>query len=161
MKYLLPVIVLAMLTACGSDPKKPSRPATDPSTVKMQEDSKADVPKTEKPVTVKPEKEISHESAPNPAAENKVISMILDLPEVKKMSNEIRRKTKGTHKLKVYVSDTPSDDQEYYTVVVAEDNGGSLVSMENFRVYPDNSITYYSVAKDIEMSLKDWRSLRE
>ena len=157
MKQLLILAVLPLLlVACGSDPKKQAKAETDPS-VGMQE-TPADAPEPAKPVTVKPAKEpISHDAKPNRAAEDELLSMILDLPEVRKMDTEIRKKSDGKRGLKTFISGRPSDDEEYYTVSVAEDNGSSFATYYTFHVYPDRSVMYYDVVEDRELTLKAWK----
>ena len=158
LKQLFPVVLLVViLAACGSDPKK--QPAAVPETVPVEKTEQPQQPSTGiKPSTpTKPKEKVSHNAKPNPAVENKLLDRILALPEIQKIDKSIRKKSKNARGLNAFISGRPSDDKEYYTVSVAEDNGGAMVSLYTFNVFPDNTITYYSIAKDIEMSLEDWK----
>lgn len=93
--------------------------------------------------------------------EDKLISQVWQLPEVKSLSDKIERESKGKRHLVGRISSTPSDDQEYYGVSVAEDNGEALATYFEFRIYPDNTMYYYDVVEDQELSLKEWRAQKK
>ena len=90
--------------------------------------------------------------------EDKLIGEIWKLPEVQALSDKIERESKGKRHLVGRVSSEPSDDQEYYGISIAEDNGEALATYFEFRIYPDNSIYYYDVVEDQELTLKEWRA---
>ncbi len=162
MKLLFSLLMIALLvTACNNDPAKnpvmgedyphAGQPEEQPAAKKKAAQStKKDKPAAE-------DDEASHEAKPNPTAEEKVVDLVLDLPEIQKMDESIRKKSDGKRGLKAFVSNRPSDDEEYYTVSVAEDNGQSLATYYTFHVYPDYSIQYYDVVSDSEKTLKEWR----
>ena len=89
--------------------------------------------------------------------EDQLIDLIWKLPEVKRLGSEIEKNSKGEHHLVLRVSSEPSDDQEYYGISVAEDNGDALVTYYTFYVYPGNEIFYYDAIEDRELSLDEWR----
>lgn len=152
-------VLILILAACNNDPEKnpvmgedyphANRPDAEP------EAKKKPAPAKEKDTPV--EDEASHEAKPNASAEDKIMQLVLDLPEIRKMDEKIRKKTDGKRGLQAMVSNRPSDDEEYYTVSVAEDNGESLATYYTFHVYPDYSMMYYDVISDSEMTLKEWR----
>lgn len=160
MKLLFPLLIAGLfITACNNDPAKnppmgedypyANRPEAQPEAKKKAAQPEKDAPA--------PETEESHEAKPNPTAEDKIVQLVLDLPEIQKMDESIRKKSNGKRGLKAYVSNRPSDDEEYYTVSVAEDNGQALATYYTFHIYPDYSIQYYDVINDSEMTLKEWR----
>ena len=79
------------------------------------------------------------------------------IQEVIDLDKTIRKKTKNKRGLSTRISSEPSDDQEYYGVTVAEDNGESYATYYEFHIYPDYSIRYYDVVEDRELTLEDWR----
>jgi hypothetical protein len=102
----------------------------------------------------------THTAPKNKDAESKLLDDIMAMPEIRELSETVKNGSGGKHKVKAYVAARPSDDAEYYTVDVAEDNGGALTTLHIFRVYPDETVVY-DVARDKEVSLKEWRrSLR-
>ncbi|MNU69882.1 hypothetical protein D3C71_592800 [compost metagenome] len=116
-------------------------------------------PKPEEKTKVeKPQKEV-HVKVTN--QENKLIDQVWKLPEVKELSDKIEKESKGKRHLVGRISSEPSDDQEYYGVSVAEDNGQALATYFEFRIYPDNTIYYYDVVEDRELSLKEWRAQKK
>lgn len=90
--------------------------------------------------------------------EDKLIDEIWKLPEVQALSDKIDRESKGKRHLVGRISSEPSDDQEYYGISIAEDNGEALATYFEFHIYPDNSIYYYDVVEDLELTLKEWRA---
>jgi hypothetical protein len=90
--------------------------------------------------------------------EDKLIDQIWKLPEVQALSDKIDRESNGKRHLVGRISSEPSDDQEYYGISIAEDNGEALATYFEFRIYPDNSIYYYDVVEDQELTLKEWRA---
>lgn len=115
---------------------------------------------TEKPKTesAKPKKD-THVKLTN--TEDKLIDQVWQLAEVKALSDKIERESKGKRHLMGRISSTPSDDQEYYGISISEDNGEALATYFEFRIYPDNSIYYYDVVEDRELTLKEWRAQKK
>lgn len=97
------------------------------------------------------------EAATPVSAEDKVTQAVWSIPEVMALDARIRKKTGGKRGLKTMIASEPSDDQEYFFVSVAEDNGEALATYWQFRVYPDMTIYYYDVVEDGEMTLDEWR----
>lgn len=95
------------------------------------------------------------------ATEDKLIGKVWQLPEVKALSEKIDRESNGKRHLVGRISSEPSDDQEYYGISVSEDNGEALATYFEFRIYPDNSIYYYDVVEDEELTLKEWRAQKK
>lgn len=112
----------------------------------------------EKPKVKEPQKEVHVKVSKQ---ENKLIDQVWKLPEVKDLSDKIEKESKGKRHLVGRISSEPSDDQEYYGVSVAEDNGQALATYFEFRIYPDNQIYYYDVVEDRELSLKEWRAQKK
>lgn len=108
--------------------------------------------------TPKPKKE-THIQITN--TEDKLINQVWQLPEVRALSDKIERESKGKRHLVGRISSSPSDDQEYYGVSISEDNGEALATYFEFRIYPDNSIYYYDVVEDQELTLKEWRAQKK
>lgn len=94
----------------------------------------------------------------NTRTEDKLIVKVWNLPEVKALSDKVERESKGKRHLVGRISSFPSDDQEYYGISISEDNGEALATYFEFRIYPDNSIYYYDVVEDRELTLKEWRT---
>lgn len=92
--------------------------------------------------------------------EDQLIDKVYDLPEVQELEASIRKKSGGKRNLSLRISSEPSDDQEYYGVTVAEDNGAALATYYEFHVYPGFEIRYYDVVEDQEISLDEWRKSR-
>jgi hypothetical protein len=93
------------------------------------------------------------------ASEDKVIGLVWQLKEVKELNALVRKNSKNKLGIKTYIASEPGDDQEYYAVAVAEDNGGSLVNHYFIHIYPDFSLRYYDVVQDREMTIEEWRSM--
>lgn len=91
------------------------------------------------------------------STEDRIIDKVYNLPEVQALEASVRKKSGGERNLSLRISSEPSDDQEYYGVTVAEDNGAALATYYEFRVYPDFSIRFYDVVEDSEISLEEWR----
>ena len=89
---------------------------------------------------------------------DKLIDRIWQLPEVKALADKVAKESKGKRHLTGRISSMPSDDQEYYGVSISEDNGEAMATYFEFRIYPDNSIYYYDVVEDKELTLKEWRA---
>lgn len=89
--------------------------------------------------------------------ENELIDLVWKLPEVQSLSKELETKSKNKRHLSMRISSEPSDDQEYYGITVAEDNGLALATYYEFHVYPGNEIRYYDAIEDQELTLEEWR----
>jgi len=78
--------------------------------------------------------------------DDKIMDLVLMLPEVRNADNYVRRGTKDKRHLFTYVKSEPSNDNNFYEVVVAEDNGYAyhthfifLVNAKTYAVlYQDN-----------------------
>ena len=90
--------------------------------------------------------------------ESKIINKIQQLPEVKKASAALERRTNGKRHIKYVVYERPSKEFKYYWVKVMEDNGEMYVSDFNFYINPKTlSIKYLDTDNDSVMDLKTWR----
>lgn len=150
--YSILVVVVLIIASCGESAEKKT-----PETVIPQEQET-----TENAVTEQNEPKQEAQPAKTPAerkeaSEDKVTAKIWALPEVIDLNASIRKKTKNKRGLSTRISSEPSDDQEYYGVTVAEDNGASYATYYEFHIYPDYSIRYYDIVEDRELTLEEWR----
>jgi hypothetical protein len=86
-----------------------------------------------------------------PVTEEKVISDIKELPEVKGNADQAG------------IAERPTDEKEYYLVETGtrgEDNFSRLFMFRVY-VYPKYEIKFYDPAGDTEMSLAEWRSKKQ
>lgn len=142
--------LLLLVTACSetnSENKELSNNSMDKDTVEVQTNSTA---------TGRTKKSTETHISTSPQ-EDELIDLIGKLPEIKRLGTEIEKNSKGEHHLALRVSSEPSDDQEYYGISVAEDNGDALVNYYTFYIYPGNEIFYYDPIEDRELSLDEWR----
>jgi hypothetical protein len=159
MKNYKPIAALlfsALLFSCGDNAEEKEIPEA-PVEI-LDETDGTNVEKTEPKETPKPKKD-THVKLSD--TEDKLIAKVWTLPEVKALSDKIERESKGKRHLVGRISSEPSDDQEYYGVSVSEDNGEALATYFEFRIYPDNSIYYYDVVEDEELTLKEWRAQKK
>lgn len=146
------ILLTALLFSCGDNQEEIKIPEATAESQAPQEDPKPEVGKKE------PKKLTGDMHVQNTRTEDNLIGKIWNLPEVKALSDKIERESKGKRHLVGRISSSPSDDQEYYGISISEDNGEALATYFEFRIYPDNSIYYYDVAEDREMTLKEWRA---
>lgn len=149
---LFSIAAVALLTACGNEPAKqdpvvPGAPTETPAAekTKVQDDAA---------LTREPKENLE---ARKVASENKVMDQVWNIPEVAELDKSIRQKSKGKRGISTFISGEPSDDQEYYLVSVAEDNGDAMATYYQFCIYPDYSVRFYDVATDEIITLKEWR----
>ncbi|WP_343631406.1 hypothetical protein [Fluviicola sp.] len=150
-KPIAAILFTTLLFSCGDTPEETEVPVAPVETEKSVDGTKveteAEAPKPKKDTHVKITK-----------TEDKLIDEIWKLPEVQALSDKVERESKGKRHLVGRISSEPSDDQEYYGISISEDNGEALATYFEFRIYPDNSIYYYDVAEDEELTLKEWRA---
>jgi len=156
MKKLLLYVPLLLLAACGGNDK----PET-PEIPQMKEPAVNPAPQTNDRKNNADSEEEEHEAPKNRQAEEKVMSLVVDLPEVRKLDKQIRKHTNGKFGVSIYIASGPGDDQEYYSVAVAENTELRLVNQYFIRVYPDMSLRYYDPVEDREMTLKEWRKSKK
>ena len=155
-KPIAAVLFSALLFSCGDNveekeiPEAPVEVHDETDGTKVEQNEPAETPRPKKDSHVK----LS-------ATEDKLIDKVLALPEVQALSDKISRESKGKRHLVGRISSEPSDDQEYYGISVSEDNGEALATYLEFRIYPDNSIYYYDVVEDEELTLKEWRAQKK
>ena len=90
--------------------------------------------------------------------EDQVVSLIMNLDEVKRKDSLVKKESKGKRNLSTYVETPPTAADPYYWVKVAEDNGGSYVTYYSFGVQAKtHAIKYYDVVQDSLISLSQWR----
>lgn len=148
------ILFTTLLLSCGGNTEEKQEVETLVESEPLKDEPKEDLKKESK----KPTKD-THIKITN--TEDKLISQVWQLPEVKNLSDKIERESKGKRHLVGRISSTPSDDQEYYGVSVSEDNGEALATYFEFRIYPDNSLYYYDVVEDQELTLKEWRAQKK
>lgn len=152
MRYPIFIAVALIITSCGESPEKTTPETVVPPKEETQKDDGAQQDQ--------PEKEIPSVATPaerKESSEDKIIDKVWAIQEVIDLDKTIRKKTKNKRGLSTRISSEPSDDQEYYGVTVAEDNGESYATYYEFHVYPDYNIRYYDVVEDQELSLEEWR----
>lgn len=154
-KPIAAILFTTLLFSCG-DPAEENQIPEAP--VEAQEEVDGTKVETKKEEVPKPKKDTHIQITDT---EDKLISKISQLPEVKTLSEKIERESKGKRHLVSRISSSPSDDQEYYGVSVSEDNGEALATYFDFRIYPDNSIYYYDAVQDKELTLKEWRTQKK
>lgn len=153
-KPIAAILFTAILFSCG-DNSEEKEITTSPAETEKNIDGTKVEPEIETP---KPKKDTHVKIS---KTEDKLIDQIWGLPEVQALSDKIERESKGKRHLIGRVSSEPSDDQEYYGISIAEDNGEALATYLEFRIYPDNSIYYYDVVEDQELTLKEWRARKK
>ncbi|ASS49346.1 MAG: hypothetical protein A3D31_03520 [Candidatus Fluviicola riflensis] len=148
--YPILVSVVLIIASCGESTEKTTPEIVIPQKEETPENvvTEQDTPNTKPGMTPAERKE---------ASEDKIIAKVWAIPEVIDLNNSIRKKTKNKRGLSTRISSEPSDDQEYYGVTVAEDNGESYATYYEFHIYPDYSIRFYDVVQDRELTLEEWR----
>ncbi len=90
--------------------------------------------------------------------EKKILTKVLELPEVRERAKEIDSLSHHTRKLKVMIAGEPTEEEPYYYVKAVEDNGGNFVTHLHFYVDPKNmEIKVYDVVEDLTFTLEEWR----
>jgi len=91
--------------------------------------------------------------------EDLIYRKISALHEVKKISADIEKASKGKLHIAIIIQGTPKELKEkYYWVQVGEDNEDRFVAYYNFYVYPDKmEIKYLDTVNDKIISLTKWR----
>ena len=90
--------------------------------------------------------------------EDIVVNLIMNLDEVKHKSAQVVKASKGDRHLSTYIEIRPTVTDPYYSVKVAEDNGGSYVAYYSFAVHSKtHEIAYYDVIRDSLISINQWR----
>ncbi len=155
-KSIAAILFSALLFSCGDNVEEkeiPEAPVEIQDEVDGTQVDQKDIKETPKP------KKDSHVKLSD--TEDKLIDQVWALPEVQALSDKIDRESKGKRHLVGRISSEPSDDQEYYGISISEDNGEALATYFEFRIYPDNSIYYYDVVEDEELTLKKWRAQKK
>jgi len=103
-----------------------------------------------------------HKQAAGPniavSKEDKVITLVMELDEVKRKSAQVTKNSNGKRHLATYVETLPTATDPNYWVKVAEDNGGSYVTYYSFAVdAATHNICYYDVTQDSLISITQWR----
>lgn len=153
-KSIAAILTATILFSCGGNSEEKQIPEALADSVETVDGTKVEQ-KKEAPT---PKKD-THVQITN--TEDKLIDQVWHLPEVKALSDKIERESKGKRHLVGRISSEPSDDQEYYGISISEDNGEALATYFEFRIYPDNSIYYYDVVEDQELTLKEWRAQKK
>lgn len=155
-KPIAAILFSTLLFSCGDNVEE--QEITETPVEVQQETDGTQVDQKEIKGTPKPKKD---EHVQLSETEDKLIDKVWALPEVQALSDKINRESKGKRHLVRRISSEPSDDQEYYGISVSEDNGEALATYFEFRIYPDNSIYYYDVVEDEELTLKEWRAQKK
>jgi len=153
-KSIAAIVLTSLFVSCADNTEEKKLPAVPEETEQEIDGTKVEEPK-EAP---KPKKD-THVQVTK--TEDKLIDEIWRLPEVKALADKVERESKGKRHLVGRISSEPSDDQEYYGISISEDNGEALATYFDFHIYPDNSIYYYDVVEDKELSLKEWRAQKK
>ncbi len=152
MRYPILIAVVVIIAACGESPEK-----TTPETVLPQKEETTENTVSEQDTPQPDAKPAMTPAERKESSEDKIMDKVWAIQEVIDLDKTIRKKTKNKRGLSTRISSEPSDDQEYYGVTVAEDNGESYATYYEFHIYPDYSIRYYDVVEDRELTLEDWR----
>ena len=114
-------------------------------------------------LNVKEVAEISRYLSQSKQIENKIITDILSLPEVKKEAINIEKSSNGERKLISWISKTPNRDNDwYYWVKIGEDNGDAFATHFNFRIDPTNlDVKFLEVLNNKLLSINEWRGWRK
>jgi len=155
--FILACSLFVLISSCGEN-NLSKTPMDDmkPASVKSDKPNSDEIPDPyleQPPAVEKP----TYKTSLKDETEQKIMDQIWKLKEVIELDATIRKKTKEQRGLSTFISSEPSDDQEYYGVSVAEDNGASYATYYQFHIYPDFSIRFYDVVEDQERSLKEWR----
>lgn len=153
-KPIAAILSATLLFSCGDNSEEKQIPEAPVDSIETVDGTKVE----QKEETPKPKKD-THVQITN--TEDKLINQVWQLPEVKVLSDKIERESKGKRHLVGRISSSPSDDQEYYGISISEDNGEALATYFEFHIYPDNSIYYYDVVEDQELTLKKWRAQKK
>lgn len=152
-KFALVCLVFLVMACSGNEsssdgetPVKEQQEETQPEDTQSTDDS--------------PEVKEETTSGKKLSVEDQIIEKVYAINEVQELENSVRKKSGGKRNLSLRISSEPSDDQEYYGVTVAEDNGASLATYYEFHVYPDFDIRFYDVVEDAEITLEEWRKSR-
>jgi hypothetical protein len=90
--------------------------------------------------------------------EEAAIDRVMDLEEVKRKLAEVEKVSKGKRHLSVYAETTPTTEDPYYWIKVAEDNGGSNVAYYTFAVdSKTRDVRFYNPMQDSLMTIEQWR----
>lgn len=154
-KLVTAVLLTSILLSCGNNQEEKELAENPVESHEEVDGTQVEQKETETP---KPKKDTHIQITDT---EDQLISKVWQIPEVKAMADKIERESKGKRHLVGRISSTPSDDQEYYGISIAEDNGEALATYFDFRIYPDNSIYYYDVVEDRELTLKEWRAQKK
>lgn len=149
------IIALITVAGCSSgDSKDGKADSVAPDTI-MDRNSETESEQEADRLPVKTEKE--RKTSP----EDKVMDIVWQIREVQELDATIRKKSGNKRGISTFINGEPSDDQEYYSVSVAEDNGSAMATYFQFHVYPDFSVRYYDVVEDREITLQEWRDSKE
>lgn len=146
---------MATLAGCSSGDSKDGKADSVTSDTIIDRNSETGSETEADRLPVKTEKE--QKSSP----EDKVMDIVWQIREVQELDATIRKKSGNKRGISTFINGEPSDDQEYYSVSVAEDNGSAMATYFQFHVYPDFSVRYYDVVEDREITLQEWRDSKD
>ncbi|WP_345949264.1 hypothetical protein ABDD95_20675 [Mucilaginibacter sp. PAMB04274] len=90
--------------------------------------------------------------------EEAAVDRVMDLEEVKRKMAEVEKASKGKRHLSVYAETTPTKEDLYYWIKVAENNGGSYVAYYTFAVdSKTRDVRYYDPMQDSLLTIEQWR----
>ncbi len=88
----------------------------------------------------------------------KAVELVAKLPEVIKADKQCRYLSKGKRHLVSFVTEDPTQDNNFFQVNVAEDNGSAYHTWFIFQVEPlSYKIYYYDIKTGDNIPLKKWR----
>jgi len=94
--------------------------------------------------------------------ENKVLSLIDNLPDFKKADAYYTKKSGGKHLSTILINDKGNEDGHFYLIDIDEDMGDHYYTLYHF--YIDNKtfeINYWDVEKDRKIPLSVWRKQKD
>lgn len=100
----------------------------------------------------------SEPDAGMPFVEKMILDELWTLPEMKKLATYIDSVSSHTHNLKLIIEGLPDENEGCYAVKAAEDNGESMVMLEQFFIHPEtHEIVVYDFINDEKLGLEEWR----
>lgn len=158
LKHLFALLASSLLLgACAGSPDRTTQdtpPSKDSGAILVDDSYKKEStipidPKTTIPVLPDDEAKFMDEAT----------DAVLDVPDIQRFSEYIKRESKGKNKMKVWCFSTGTDTSGRYALIhVGEDNGHSVVAHYIFYYHPNaKTISYFDPLSDSAFSLAEWR----
>lgn len=95
------------------------------------------------------------------SADERVQKMVMNLPEVKRISLSIDSARKSKNNVTAVIEQNPSNDDPYYGITIKDKNAKQDDKLFQFFVDPGtNQIKIYDAGEDRLISLAEWRKIR-